>query len=78
MIEIVGKISAPDPASLVDDDQSKPKSVSQKKKGKGKAVKDQQEYDIVFVYTPVHSSRTRWGLLLRLYLAQFISLRAVQ
>lgn len=52
MIEIVGKISAPDPASLVDDDQSKPKSVSQKKKGKGKAVKDQQEYDIVFVYTP--------------------------
>lgn len=54
VIEIVGKISAPDSVALVGDDpqsQQKAKTASKRKK-KNAEVKDQQEYDIVFVYTP--------------------------
>lgn len=55
MIEVVGKISAPDSTALVGNDpqsQQKAKEDSKRKKKNKATVKDQQEYDIVFVYTP--------------------------
>lgn len=60
MIEVVGKISTPDLAALIGADQSPSKPASPKK-AKHKAAKDQQEYDVVFVYTPGVQLQSKLG-----------------